>query len=188
MDRGTIKEGNFKWLLLSIFGIFLTFSLVSALVMYERLHVPLSPHYGATISLLTEVKESLIITSIGINLIFWILITVGITLLGILYSHKIAGPLFRVRQYAEALGEGRFDQRISFREKDVLHTLSTALNRVAEGYEDREKHFACQLRELQDTLLSLGSLSDDSPEQAELMRRLRELDRRIKDYSQELKL
>jgi methyl-accepting chemotaxis protein len=188
MERGTIKEGDFKWLLLSIFGIFLVFSLVSALIIYERLHVPLSPHYGATISLLTEVKESLIITSIGINLIFWLLIAVGITLLGILYSHKIAGPLFRVRRYAEALGEGRFDQRISFREKDVLHTLSTALNQVAEGYEGREKRFACQLRELQDTLLSLGSLSDSSPERIELMRRLRELDGRIKDYSQELKL
>lgn len=188
MPEGTIKEGNFKWLLLKIFGIFLVFSLVSALVIYERLHVPLSPHYGAAISLLTQVKESLIITSIEINLIFWILIAVGITLLGILYSHRIAGPLFRVRRYAAALGEGRFDERISFREKDALHTLSSTLNEVAAGYQGREKRFACQLRELQDGLLSLGSLSDSSPEKVELMRRLRELDTRIKDDSQELKL
>jgi hypothetical protein len=41
---------------------------------------------------------------------------------------------------------------------------------------------------LQDGLLSLGSLSDSSPEKVELMRRLRELDTRIKDDSQELKL
>jgi signal transduction histidine kinase len=188
MERGTIKEGDFKRLLLTIFGIFLVFSLVSALVIYERLHVPLSPHYGATISLLTQVKESLIITSIAINLIFWILIAVGITLLGILYSHKIAGPLFRVRKYAATLAEGGFDQRISFREKDALHPLATALNEVAEGYEGREKRFACQLRELQDALLSLGSLSDSSSEKVELLRRLRELDRRIKDCNQELKL
>jgi methyl-accepting chemotaxis protein len=188
MERGTIREGGFKWLLLSIFGIFLVSSLVSALVMYERLHVPLSPHYGATISLLTQVKESLILTSIEINLIFLILIAVGITLLGILYSHKIAGPLFRVRKYAAALGAGRFDQRISFREKDVLHPLATALNEVAEEYEGREKRFACRLRELEDALLSLGSLSDSAPEKVELMRRLRELDRRIKADSQELKL
>ena len=139
MPEGTIKEGNFKWLLLKIFGIFLVFSLVSALVIYERLHVDLSPHYGAAISLLTQAKESLIITSIEINLIFWILIAVGITLLGILYSHRIAGPLFRVRRYAAALGEGRFDERISFREKDALHTLSSALNEVAAGCQGREK-------------------------------------------------
>lgn len=188
MPEGTIKEENFKWLLLTIFGIFLFFSLVSALLIYERLHVPLSPHYGAAISRLTQVKESLIITSIGINLMFWILIAVGIALLGIFYSHRIAGPLFRVRRYAAALGEGRFDQRISFREKDVLHTLSSALNEMAEEYQGREKRFAYQLRELQDGLLSLGSLSDSSPEKVELMRRLRELDARIRDHSQELKL
>jgi methyl-accepting chemotaxis protein len=188
MPRGTVKEGDFKWLLLTIFGIFLVFSLVSALVIYERLHVPLSPHYGATISLLTQVKESLLITSIAINLIFWILIAVGITLLGIFYSHKIAGPLVRVRRYAATLAEGRFDQRISFREKDVLHPLATALNEVAEGYEGREKRFACQLEELQDALLSLGSLSDRSPEKIELMQRIRELDKRVKVDSQELKL
>ena len=188
MPAGTIKKGKFKWLLLTIFGIFLIFSLLSALVIYERLHVPLSPHYGAAISLLTQAKESLIITSIEINFIFWILIAVGITLLGILYSHRIAGPLSRVRRYAAALGEGRFDQRISFREKDVLHTLSSTLNEVAEGYQGRERRFACQLRELQDGLLSLGSLSDSSPEKVELMRRLRDLDTRIKDDSQELKL
>ena len=50
MPEGTIKEGNFKWLLLKIFGIFLVFSLVSALVIYDRLHVLLSPNYGAGIS------------------------------------------------------------------------------------------------------------------------------------------
>jgi len=188
MRKGAIKEENFKWLLPTIFGFFFFFSLLSTLLIYETLHVPLSPHYGAAISRLTQVKESLIITSIGINLIFWMLIAVGIALLGIFYSHRIAGPLFRVRQYAAAMGEGGFDQKISFREKDVLHTLSSALNEVAEEYQEREKRFACQLRELQEGLLSLGSLSDSSPEKVELMRRIRELDARIKDHSQELKL
>ena len=81
MSEGIIKGGNFKWLLLTILAVFLFFSLVSALVIYERLHVDLSPHYGATISLLTQVKESLIITTIKINLIFYLLIAVGVTLL-----------------------------------------------------------------------------------------------------------
>ena len=93
-----------------------------------------------------------------------------------------------MRRYAATLGEGRFDQRISFRDKDVVHTLASALNELAKGYQGREKRFACQLRELQDGLFSLGSLSESSPEKVELMRRLRELDTRIKDDSQELKL
>jgi len=183
-----MKQRNFKRLLLTIFGVFFFFSLVSALVIYESLHVDLSPHYGAAISLLTQVKESLIITSIKINLIFLFLIAVGVALLGILYSHRIAGPLFRVRQYAAALGEGRFAERISFREKDVLHTLSAVLNEMAAGCQDRAELFACQLRELQDGLSSLGSLPDSSAEKLELIGKLRELDKRIKEDNQKIKL
>jgi len=188
MSEGIVKEGNFKRLLLTIFGIFVFCSLVSALVVYERLHVELSPHYGAAISLLTQVKESLIITSIKINLIFYFLIAIGVALLGILYSHRIAGPLFRVRQYAALLGEGRFGARISFREKDALHSLSSVLNEMAEGCQGRAELFASQLSELQDGLATLGSLPDGSEEKTELIRRLRQLDRRIRDDNQKIKL
>jgi signal transduction histidine kinase len=188
MSEGIIKGGNFKWLLLTILVIFFFFSLVSALITYERLHVDLSPHYGAAISLLSQVKESLIITSIGIHLIFYLLIAIGVTVLGIFYSHRIAGPLFRVRKYAAALGEGRFHERINFRKKDALHDLSSVLNEIAEGCQDRSELLTSQLRELQDGLSTLGSLSGSSEEKVELIRRLRQLDTRIKHDDQKIKL
>ena len=188
MSEGIIKTGNFKWLLLTILVVFLFFSLMSALIIYERLHVDLSPHYGATISLLTQVKESLIVTSIKINLIFYLLIAIGVAALGIIYSHRIAGPLFRVRKYAAALGEGRFHERINFREKDALHGLSSVLNEMAERCQDRAELLTSQLRELQDGLSRLGSLTDSSEEEVELIRRLRQLDMRIKEDNQKIKL
>jgi signal transduction histidine kinase len=188
MSEGLVKAGNFKRLLLTILGIFVFWSLVSALIVYDRLHVDLSPHYGATISLLTQVKESLIITSIKINLIFYLLIATGVALLGILYSHRIAGPLFRVRQYAALLGKGDFAERISFREKDALHSLSSVLNEMAKGFQGRAEVLASQLEELQDGLSTLASLPDGSEEKIELIRRLLELDMRIRDDNQKIKL
>jgi methyl-accepting chemotaxis protein len=182
MLKGTITEKGFKRrLVLIILGIFLFFSLISALVLYRSLHVPLSPHYGATVSILTQAKESLVIRTIEVNFIFYFLIAIGVALLGILYSHRIAGPLVRVKQYAAMLGEGRFDERISFREKDAIHKLAIELNEMAKECEGRTKLLASQLRELEDGLKLLSSLPDESEEKAELIKRLLELDAKIRE-------
>jgi methyl-accepting chemotaxis protein len=189
MLKGTITEKGFKRrLVLIILGIFIFFSLISALVLYKSLHEPLSPHYGATVTILTQAKESLVTKTIEVNLIFYLFIAIGVTLLGILYSHRIAGPLFRVKQYAALLGGGRFDQRVGFRKKDVIHSLASVLNEMAEGCEDRTKLLASQLRELEDGLKLLSSLPDESEEKVELIKRLRELDARIREGQEKIKI
>ena len=189
MHKGLVTEKGFKRrLVLIMLGIFLFFSLISALVLYRNLHVPLSPHYGATVSILTQVKDSLVTETIKINLIFYFLIAIGVTLLGIVYSHRIAGPLVRVKQYAAMLGEGRFDERISFREKDAIHKLAIELNEMAKECEDRTKLFVSELQELENGLELLSSLPDESEEKVELIKRLRELDARIREGQKRIKI
>jgi methyl-accepting chemotaxis protein len=189
MPKVLVTEEGFKRrLVLIILGIFLFFSLISALVLYRNLQVPLSPHYGATVTILTQAKDSLVTETIKINLIFYFLIAIGVALLGILYSHRIAGPLVRVKQYAARLGEGRFDERISFREKDAIHSLALVLNEMAEGCEDRSRQFLAELQELEDGLKLLSSLPDESEEKVELIKRLRELDAKIREDHKKIRI
>jgi methyl-accepting chemotaxis protein len=118
----------------------------------------------------------------------YFLIAIGVTLLGILYSHRIAGPLVRVKQYAATLGEGRFSERIGFRTKDVIHSLASVLNEMAEGCEDRTNLFVSELQELEDGLELLSSLPDESEEKVELIKRLRELDAKIRKDQEKIKI
>jgi signal transduction histidine kinase len=111
-----------------------------------------------------------------------------VTLLGIVYSHRIAGPLFRVKQYAAMLGEGRFDERISFREKDAVHKLAIELNEMAKECEDRTKLFVSELQELEDGLKLLSSLPDESEDKVELIKRLRELDAKIREDHKKIRI
>jgi signal transduction histidine kinase len=175
MFKEIIPQKTLKGLVLIILGIFLVSSLVSAFVLYRNLNVPLSPHYGAAISIVTKVKESLIIKTVEINLTFCFLTVIGFIVVGIFYSHRIAGPLVKVKQYASMLGEGRFDERISFRRNDVVHRLSSTLNDMAEGCQNRTTLIASRLEELEEGLLMLSSLSDESKEKIELVKKLREI-------------
>ena len=181
MYKETISKESFKRLLLTILSLFFLFSLISALVLYKTSQISLNHHYGATHTILTQLKESIIIKTITINLIFYLLTAIGVIFLGTLYSHKIAGPLFRVKQYAAILGEGRFNEKIHFREKDAIHNLAFVMNEMAERCRERTGKLAVQLKTLEEEFLLLENLPDQSKEKIELMNRLMALDAKIKE-------
>jgi methyl-accepting chemotaxis protein len=53
--------------------------------------------------------------------------------LAIFRSHKIAGPIFRLKQYIHQMSEGDFASRVSLRKKDELKTLSEELNILSQN-------------------------------------------------------
>jgi hypothetical protein len=188
MFKGIVTKKVFRKLLLIILGIFCFFSLMSALVVYQTSHMPLSPHDEATYTIITRVKESLIAKTIIINLVFYLFTAIGVAFLSVLYSHRIAGPLFKVKKYAAMLGEGKYDESIRFRKKDAVHTLASALNEVAQGCQAKTDRFVTELKKLEEGLLLLNSLPDKSKEKYNLIKKLRELDAKIKEDNQKLKI
>jgi len=67
-------------------------------------------------------------------LIIPVLLLAGIfSLMGILLSHKIAGPIYRVERVAEELAKGNLDISVRFRKGDDLKHLADSLNEMIEG-------------------------------------------------------
>jgi methyl-accepting chemotaxis protein len=188
MLKKIIKEGYIGKLLLIILGITLIFTLFSSIILYTTLDIPLSPHYGALFTNVGQLKESLIFTTVKVNILFFLFIAVGVVVLGILYSHRIAGPLYRVTQYAKSINQGKFDSRIRFRKKDAIHDLATALNQTVEGYQNKAKTFVSRLEEIVDTLKLLDAASGGSTEEDELVERLRLLDKEFNEEIKKIKL
>jgi methyl-accepting chemotaxis protein len=55
----------------------------------------------------------------------------------IMISHRIAGPLWRIREIFRSVGEGDLSQRISLRRKDYLQHEARAANEMIEGLDER---------------------------------------------------
>ncbi|MDA3786898.1 MAG: hypothetical protein PF503_00140 [Desulfobacula sp.] len=163
MFKEVIGKIGFIKMLIIILSLCFFFSVISGLVLYKNLHVPLGPHFGATHIVVTELHDNLLFKTIIINLIFYCITAIGFLLLGVLYSHRIAGPLVKVTRFAEMMGKGKFDQRIDFRKKDVIHSLSAVLNEMSQAYENRCNTLSFNLNELEKNLNSL-KLSDGSSE------------------------
>jgi methyl-accepting chemotaxis protein len=75
----------------------------------------------------------------------WILIaqlvvfTGGLTVLAVLLSHRVAGPVVNLKRCMEALAAGDYTVRAKFREKDELKELADAFNVMAEALGKKQK-------------------------------------------------
>jgi len=70
-----------------------------------------------------------------VNLIFVSMFCVGI---GILTSHKIAGPVFRMVRFLNNVAEGDYTKRVHLRKGDQLQDLAEAINKVVDKLEGKK--------------------------------------------------
>jgi methyl-accepting chemotaxis protein len=73
---------------------------------------------------------------LAVSLFFVLIICAGIAILA---SHRIAGPLFRIKRFLEGIAaSGDFGQRLRLRKGDQLQDLAASINTLIERL-DREK-------------------------------------------------
>jgi nitrate/nitrite-specific signal transduction histidine kinase len=96
--------------------------------------------YYSSISLLGEKLANvypqgrLIVTLREVNMIiiFRVLLSIPlIMLIGILLSHRIAGPAYRIERTLREIGKGNFDVYIKLRRYDELVGIADAINEMA---------------------------------------------------------
>ena len=63
-------------------------------------------------------------------------------LLGLLISHRVAGPLFRLGRAAGRASDAKYGERVTLRERDYIHDFARKFNRMMERFE--EEHVAHQ--------------------------------------------
>lgn len=62
-----------------------------------------------------------------------------IVVASIFLTHKVAGPLVRIKRVLSQMGQGNFSQRISLRKGDELSDLAETVNQLAQDLEARNK-------------------------------------------------
>ncbi|MCE5299375.1 MAG: methyl-accepting chemotaxis protein, partial [Spirochaetia bacterium] len=62
-----------------------------------------------------------------------LLLSVLFVIAGIILSHKVAGPLYRVERVADELAKGNLSVRVRFRKADDIQDLARTLNNMIAG-------------------------------------------------------
>lgn len=69
-----------------------------------------------------------------------LLIMVVIGIFGIIYSHKIAGPMFNINRALDRAASGHFVKPITLRRGDFFHDTAEKINRLLIQIKNEEKH------------------------------------------------
>ena len=183
-----IHKSHPRRLLLLIFGVFIVFSVLSTLYIYFDINRPLSTHYSAIVSILSDIHETLIIKTIKINAVFSILIFAGILILGIFYTHRIVGPLERVKICSRSVARGDLGAKIIFRKKDIIHSFGDTFNEMTEYYSDRIMAVDSEMKRMLKILTDLKSQIEEGNAAEKDMQRAFEANEKIRGLLDKIKL
>ena len=116
-------------LFMAVLGVAAASALVSSCLLWKNLSIPeQGPNTLLVTSLIAVATTLLIELLLAIPIIFF---------LGIRQSHRVVGPINRLKRTLEAIGSGDFSQRITLRQGDVLEDLAKSINQMAESLEAR---------------------------------------------------
>ncbi len=180
-SAGVLTHNYLRNFLLIMLLVILVGTAISAAALYFNIHQPLTTHYSAVISIITDIKDSLMIRTLKINLVFILLITAGVGILTLLYTHRISGPLFRIKTSAKALAEGRLNTVIKLRQKDAISSFADSINRMTASYNNRVLQLTNELQDLKTTLKEHQSILIEGKETETTLKKISDIDKRIQE-------
>ena len=115
-------------LLLGVATLFLVLVVIAGGLFYLLANKELSTEYYKAHSTLRNVME---------NLLPWLLLVnflrmVVLLFLAVFYTHRIAGPTYRIQQDLRKIGQGILTTRVRTRKKDQLKELEAEINEMTE--------------------------------------------------------
>ena len=103
--------------------------LFSSVLVWRNMYLPEPRSYTSLVVALVAIATTLLIELLLAIPLVWFL--------GIRQSHRIIGPINRIKRTLEAIGAGDFSQRITVREGDALEDLAKSINKMAETLQQR---------------------------------------------------
>lgn len=180
---GVIKRSFHVKLTAMVSAVVCLVAFLSVLLFYLAINQSLGENYAEKIRTLSIYKLEIIRQSMLIFAGFSILALAGIIFFAILYTHRIAGPLFRIRTLAGELAAGNFALVARFRKRDAIHPLAESLNRFAEEQGKRHAAIRSCIDEMRESAGELkDSISSSDPDKAaaariKVMEKTNELDK-----------
>jgi methyl-accepting chemotaxis protein len=86
-------------------------------------------------------------------------------MVGIVISHRVAGPLYRMGILARKVTDGALSERLHIREKDYVHHVLPDFNAMLETVEERILGYEATLAKVDEHLGAVTSVGDAEAEQ-----------------------
>jgi len=144
--RQLVVDPKFQYSLIARFVVLESIVLIVSLILlafvfnrFINISLPISADTGGVLSFGANTSIRLsdeIHIVLAVMLLSIVIGTIGMYVFGVSVSHRIAGPVQRLRKYIAAMRSGDLNKEVSFREKDFLKPLATDINSLRRQWHD----------------------------------------------------
>jgi len=135
--------------------------------------------YAESYKLFSNLKNELLRKSVFIYLSSSLLIVVGVAVISLLYSHRVAGPLYRLEMFARRVASGDLTQIVRLRQSDVIHPMADDLNSIVSSLKETVAEIESGTEELKEA--AAGLHADSGKDFADALESMSEKTEEIKD-------
>lgn len=151
---GLTTQKNYRSLLyLYSFLIVLIGIVLSGVVLLWTLPSDLGEGYHNVQATLRAIQQVLFVRIAVAYSVTTLVVLLAMAILHLLYSHRIAGPAYRMTQDAARIAEGDLSRTIRFRQSDNLLDMADSINSVVMQFRD-------QINQIQQTLTQIEQQTD----------------------------
>ena len=155
-----IKKGHSLQLVLKSLIIIFLMAAVTVFILYFSLGREMTERsYGESYRIIASLRDEILNKSVLIYVSTFAIIAIGIAVLTLLYSHRVAGPLFRLEMFSRKIASGDFTELVRFRKGDLIHPLAEDFNTIISMYGDVVGQTDAKIEKLKGSLAEVGRVS-----------------------------
>lgn len=117
-----------------VLSIIIITAFLSGSILYLQADKRLEQSYSRKLQAFSMYKKTILRESFYIYLVSGLVTLIGLGFFLIFYSHKIAGPLHRLRLESDKIAAGNFGTVVKFRADDHIHPLAESMTEFAKRY------------------------------------------------------
>lgn len=179
-------KGYRTLLYVNTFAIVALGAVVAGWAVFLLFPVQLGQDYHSSLAAVQAIRKALFWKVAGIYMIISLLIFLSMVVLHLLYSHRIAGPTYRIGCEAAKIAQGNLTCNITLRRKDNLTDVKDFMNEVGCRYRARMAAIKDNLAAVEAKSEILSALVQQrnggdalGPVMEELMRAVTEIERAL---------
>jgi methyl-accepting chemotaxis protein len=100
-------------------------------------------------------------------------------MLSVLYSHRVAGPLYRIKIFLKSIADGKPDKALKLRHKDAIGSFAAAINEMTGAYRQKSLELISEIDQLKKSVNELEQLAGQGRPVDEILEKIIDTDKRM---------
>ncbi|MFH1218040.1 MAG: hypothetical protein V1706_16220 [Pseudomonadota bacterium] len=129
--------------------VFIAGLIATAAVFFFMMRQSIGPTYGEGFRMLARLDEDIFYKSLLLYGSTVLVALACILVITVLYSHRVAGPVYRLRIFARQIRDGEVGKRVALRRTDVVQPLADEMNFMVDGFHSTFDKISMELNTLE---------------------------------------